>query len=115
MSTTLKHSLTHSLACFRYYRKNHTGDDVGWSTRDQHMTATVLRIREHYHNATGRDPRIIVWAHNSHVGDTRATSCGARGEWNLGHMLRQVRTEMDSARSLMLSSTSISGLALNAV
>lgn len=83
-----------------YYRRQYTGDHVGWNTRDQHMTATVLRIIEHFKTphplSSGTAPRpskhgngIIIWAHNSHVGDCRATEPGGRGEWNLGQMLRQ--------------------------
>jgi erythromycin esterase-like protein len=34
-------------------------------------------------------PRIVVWAHNSHLGDARATEMGQRGELNLGQLVRQ--------------------------
>lgn len=45
-----------------YYRKNYTGDQVGWNTRDQHMTATVLRLWEHFKklDSTGTPPRIVI-------------------------------------------------------
>jgi protein-L-isoaspartate(D-aspartate) O-methyltransferase len=33
----------------------------------------------------------IVWAHNSHVGDSVATELSARGEYNIGHLCRAER------------------------
>jgi erythromycin esterase-like protein len=42
------------------------------------------------HLTTGRQrPKIVVWAHNSHLGDARATELGAGGELNLGQLSRQ--------------------------
>ena len=53
------------------------------------MVATCLRLREfHEMLHDGRPPKCILWAHNSHVGDARATDRGHREEWNLGQMIR---------------------------
>ena len=63
------------LAADEYYRKcasEPAGSQASWNTRDQHMTTTLLRIQAHL-----QDPKIIVWAHNSHVGDSTATNRGA--------------------------------------
>jgi len=80
------------IAADEYYRKQVTepaGSQASWNARDQHMTTTILRIRAHL----GEDTKIVIWAHNSHVGDSTATSSGGdsftRNEtWNLGQMVR---------------------------
>ncbi|MFD1733135.1 erythromycin esterase family protein [Deinococcus malanensis] len=56
-----------------------------WNVRDQHMFETVQAIRSHL----GADARIVIWAHNSHLGDARATEMGRRGELNVGQLIRQ--------------------------
>lgn len=60
-----------------------------WNDRDQHMVATCLRVAEHHQLiADGRPPRMVLWAHNSHVGDARSTERGAIEEVTLGQMMR---------------------------
>mgnify|MGYP006196967499 CR=1 FL=1 len=49
---------------------------------------TLLALRRHLRE-TGRRGRIVVWAHNSHLGDARATEMGRQGEWNVGQLLRE--------------------------
>ena len=79
------------IAADEYYRKcvsEPPGSQASWNSRDQHMTTTLLRIQAHLN-----DPKVIVWAHNSHVGDSTATTRGgdsfAKNEtWNLGQMVR---------------------------
>lgn len=57
-----------------------------WNLRDQHMFDTLKRVL----GFKGKDAKVIVWAHNSHLGDARATSMGwQRGELNLGQLVRQ--------------------------
>lgn len=74
-----------------YFRGLYTDGSVAtWNLRDQHMVQTCLRLVE-FHTATGGGappPRVVMWAHNSHVGDARATEMGVRDEWNLGQMMR---------------------------
>ena len=78
-----------------YYAKHHTDGGVTWNLRDQHMVSTVMRLLEHLevHSAAppgAPPPGIVVWAHNSHIGDARATDRGrSGGQWNLGHMVRE--------------------------
>jgi erythromycin esterase-like protein len=48
------------------------------------VDALVAHLKRH-----GREPKLVVWAHNSHLGDARATEMGARGELNVGQLLRQ--------------------------
>lgn len=72
----------------RYYRAMFRGRHSSWNLRDSHMDDTVRALARHYH-LEGRNAKVIVWAHNSHLGDSRATEMGNRGEWNVGQLLKQ--------------------------
>jgi protein-L-isoaspartate(D-aspartate) O-methyltransferase len=67
-----------------YYRTMYYGAAESWNLRDQHMFDTLRAILEH----RGADTRIVVWEHNSHVGDAAATEMAARGEHNVGRLCR---------------------------
>ena len=69
----------------RYYRIMYYGSRASWNLRDSHMFDT-LKTLLHFH---GPESKAIVWAHNSHVGDSQATEMGSRGEYNIGHLCRQ--------------------------
>jgi protein-L-isoaspartate(D-aspartate) O-methyltransferase len=70
----------------RYYRIMYYGGAESWNLRDTHMFETLEQVLE----AAGADARAVVWAHNSHIGDARATEMGrARGEINIGQLCRQ--------------------------
>ena len=69
----------------RYYRVMYYGSIESWNLRDQHMFDTLLALLDRQ----GQDSRVVVWAHNSHVGDAAATEMGARGEFNVGHLCRR--------------------------
>jgi erythromycin esterase-like protein len=72
-----------------YYRSIYLSNVSSWNLRDRHMAETLDRVERHL-RAQGRPPRIVVWAHNSHVGDARATEMGQRrGELNLGQLVRE--------------------------
>jgi erythromycin esterase-like protein len=71
-----------------YYRTMFRGGAASWNLRDRHMMATLAALFEHAARQ-GRPARAIVWAHNSHLGDARATSMAARGELNLGQLARE--------------------------
>jgi len=68
-----------------YYRTMVRGDRESWNIRDQHMVDTVGRIVRHL----GSDARGVVWEHNTHVGDARATDMAAAGMVNVGQLLRE--------------------------
>jgi erythromycin esterase-like protein len=72
----------------QYYRAMFTGRVNTWNLRDAHMVNTLLALRQHLRHS-GRKGRVVVWAHNSHLGDARATEMGERGEWNVGQLLRE--------------------------
>ena len=71
-----------------YYRNMFRREVSSWNLRDTHMMESLVRLAIHFSNR--RPPaKIIVWAHNSHLGDARATQMGERGELNLGQLVRQ--------------------------
>jgi protein-L-isoaspartate(D-aspartate) O-methyltransferase len=69
----------------QYYRIMYYGSRASWNLRDSHMFDTLQNLL-HFH---GPESKAIVWAHNSHVGDSAATEMSARGEYNIGHMCRE--------------------------
>jgi len=69
----------------RYYRAMYYGASESWNQRDQHMFDTLERLLAFH----GPAAKAVVWAHNSHLGDARATEMSARGELNLGCLCRQ--------------------------
>lgn len=71
-----------------YYRAMYRGRPNTWNLRDTHMAETLDEL-VHYMRSQGEDPKAIVWAHNSHLGDARATQMSERGELNLGQLIRQ--------------------------
>lgn len=72
----------------RYYREMYHGSVQSWNLRDQHMADTLDALYNHQRRQRG-EARIVVWAHNSHLGDARATSMGDYGEWNVGQLMRE--------------------------
>lgn len=78
-------------AAEQYYRAMFGPRISSWNLRDEHMFATLTALREHLRQRTGAEAKIVVWAHNSHLGDARATELGAAGELNLGQLIRQNR------------------------
>jgi erythromycin esterase-like protein len=71
-----------------YYRAMFRGGTESWNVRDRHMMATLEALLAHVGH-TDRPPRAVVWAHNSHLGDARATSMADIGELNLGQLVRE--------------------------
>jgi erythromycin esterase-like protein len=57
--------------------------------RDGHMFKTLENISDHFEKRLGRKPRIVVWAHNSHLGNAEATDMKARGDINLGQLVKE--------------------------
>jgi erythromycin esterase-like protein len=74
----------------RYYRAMFTGrHELSWNLRDRHMAGTLERLLAHLDRRDGDPAKVIVWAHNSHVGDARRTEMSRRGELNLGQLTRE--------------------------
>jgi len=72
----------------KYYRAMFRGRESSWNLRDTHMADTLAALVRHLDRAEA-PARIVVWAHNSHLGDARATEMSARGEINLGQLVRE--------------------------
>jgi erythromycin esterase-like protein len=69
----------------QYYRAMFHERVSSWNLRDTHMAETLDALVHHL----GPHAKVVVWAHNSHLGDARATEMGQRGELNLGQLVRQ--------------------------
>ena len=73
-----------------YYRGMFAGRVTSWNMRDKHMAQTLNALIAHLDRAGGPEPaRIVVWAHNSHVGDARATEVSADGQLTIGQLARE--------------------------
>jgi erythromycin esterase-like protein len=79
----------------KYYRTMFQSDVSSWNLRDRHMMMTLLMLIQHLKHTYGSndaldwEPKIVVWAHNSHLGNAAATSMGARGEFNVGQLVKE--------------------------
>ncbi|HSH45357.1 MAG TPA: erythromycin esterase family protein, partial [Longimicrobiales bacterium] len=69
----------------RYYRTMYRGREDAWNLRDTHMADTLESLVGHL----GDGARVVVWEHNSHIGDARATEMARRGELNVGQLVRE--------------------------
>jgi erythromycin esterase-like protein len=71
-----------------YYRSMFRGRVSSWNLRDEHMFETLREVCARLERR-GAAPKVVVWAHNSHLGDARATEMGEQGELNLGQLCRE--------------------------
>lgn len=69
----------------KYYRESQSSNVLSWNIRDHHMMETINRLLEFH----GPDSKIIVWEHNTHVGDARATDMAKSGTVNVGQLARE--------------------------
>jgi erythromycin esterase len=69
----------------RYYRAMIRPGAASWNIRDHHMTDTLNRLMKFH----GRDARAIIWEHNTHIGDARATDMVREGTVNVGQLLNE--------------------------
>ena len=76
-------------AAEEYYRAMFSGRVSSWNLRDRHMADTLDALVGHLTRQRGAPAKIVVWAHNSHVGDARATETAASGELNVGQLVRE--------------------------
>lgn len=73
----------------QYYRTMFEGGAGSWNLRDTHMADTLDALLAHL-GRTRTDCKVVVWAHNSHLGDARATEASwNQGELNLGQLVRE--------------------------
>lgn len=71
-----------------YYRSMFRQSIPSWNLRDRHMAETLESLVAHLENQ-GQPAKVVVWEHNSHLGDARATEMGERGELNVGQLVRE--------------------------
>ncbi len=71
----------------RYYRAMFGGRALSWNLRDQHMAETLGELGR-FLGPRPDAARIVVWAHNSHLGDARSTEMSSRRELNVGQLVR---------------------------
>lgn len=71
-----------------YYRAMFKQPSVTWNLRDTHMFETLEALMQHQERL-GAPARAVVWAHNSHIGDSRATEFASRGQLNIGQLAKQ--------------------------
>lgn len=85
----------------RYYRSLFFADPAtSWNIRDTHMMETAQAILNHQsiHADSRKAPKLIIWAHNSHIGNAAATQMGKAGEINIGQLIKE--TYGDRAKSI---------------
>ncbi|MEU6096885.1 erythromycin esterase family protein [Streptomyces sp. NPDC047079] len=71
-----------------YYRTMFGSQVSSWNLRDRHMAETLDALVEHLSRRRGSPAKVVVWAHNSHIGDALATEAASRGEFNIGRLVR---------------------------
>lgn len=76
-----------------YYRAMVLGEEDSWNVRDHHMMDTLSMLLEHH----GEGAKAIVWEHNTHIGDYRATDMALMGQVNIGGLARQKYGEKNVA------------------
>jgi erythromycin esterase len=69
----------------KYYRSMMSFNNESWNVRDTHMMETLDRLI----NFHGNDSKAIVWEHNTHIGDARATDMKREGMINIGQLARE--------------------------
>jgi erythromycin esterase-like protein len=72
-----------------YYRTMFGGRISSWNLRDTHMVETLQNLDNHISQSVGQPAKLVLWAHNSHLGDARATDMGRMGELNVGQLVRE--------------------------
>jgi erythromycin esterase-like protein len=71
-----------------YYRTMFRARVSSWNLRDRHMAETLDALAVHLRQTSGKPAKVVVWEHNSHIGDARATEVSQLGEWNVGELVR---------------------------
>jgi len=93
-----------------YYRNMFRAEVSTWNLRDQHMFDTLQNIQNYLSKKHRKQAKIIVWAHNSHIGDAKATEMGEKGEFNIGQLVQ----EFYGKESFSLGFTTYSGTVMAA-
>jgi erythromycin esterase-like protein/predicted phosphoribosyltransferase len=89
-----------------YYRSMFRSNVESWNLRDTHMADTLDELVAHLERTTDAPAKLVVWAHNSHLGDARATELGQAGELNVGQLVRE---RAGAERALLVGFSTYSG------
>ena len=81
---SIEQNATVAVNAEKYYRTMLKGGPHSWNIRDKHMADTLDRLLDFH----GPDSKIIVWEHNTHIGDARATDMLIEGMYNIGELAR---------------------------
>lgn len=76
-------------AAQKYYGEMFRGRVSTWNLRDRHMVETLVALRNHM-KENAQEMKVVVWAHNSHLGDAAATEMSDRGEYNVGQLVKNL-------------------------
>lgn len=69
----------------KYYEAMATFDNSSWNVRDSHMVETLNTLMDFHKD----DAKVIIWEHNTHIGDARATDMANHGMHNVGQLVRE--------------------------
>lgn len=69
----------------KYYEAMAGFGEDSWNVRDRHMVETLNSLKNYHHP----DAKAIIWEHNTHIGDARATDMATNGLVNVGQLVRQ--------------------------
>lgn len=69
----------------KYYEAMASFDSSSWNVRDSHMVETLNTLMDFHDD----DAKVIIWEHNTHIGDARATDMAAHGMHNVGQLVRE--------------------------
>ena len=72
-----------------YYRSLFGSEVSSWNLRDSHMAETLNALIVYYQSKAVERPKIVIWAHNSHVGNAAATQMGRNNEYNIGQLVKE--------------------------
>lgn len=72
-----------------YYRSLFINAVSNWNLRDSHMMETVEEIIKQYEKKGVKSAKIVIWAHNSHIGNSAATQMSQHGEFNIGQLVKE--------------------------
>jgi len=88
-----------------YYRNMFKEEVSTWNLRDKHMFDTLQNIQSYLSKKISKPAKIIIWAHNSHIGNAKATEMGKSGEFNIGQLVKESYGE----KSFSIGFTTYSG------
>jgi erythromycin esterase-like protein len=88
-----------------YYRRMFSSQNSAWNLRETHMCDTLYRLLKHLETSRKTRPKIIVWAHNTHIGDARNHEMARNQELSIGQLLR----ENPSIKTLHIGFTTSTG------